>query len=109
VKTDKDFLKASVSFVGFFLLGGLLFALTSCAGMAHLLGVATSDDLATTVKTVHEVGDAFGPYGSLIATGISAALVGIHEVYRNKTRAKALELANVVTDAKVAGEIPPRA
>jgi len=109
VKTDRDFLRGCLSFVGFFLLGGILFALTSCAWAAHALGVATSDDLTATVKTVHEVGDAFGPYGSLIATGISAALVGIHEVYRNKTRAKALELANVVTDAKVAGETPPRA
>jgi hypothetical protein len=90
VKTDRDFLRGCLSFVGFFLLGGILFALTSCAAMAGLLGVETAADTTQKIKEVHAMLDPLGPWGSLAATATSAVLLAANHAYRNKTRKKAL-------------------
>lgn len=87
----KDELRKLAHFALWLGVGMVLFSLVSCASIAHGLGVATDADLATTTKLIHATGDAFGPWGSLIATGISAALIGVNHAYRNSTRKKALK------------------
>lgn len=72
------------------LCGLSLFILVSCAGTAALLGVETTAETERKVKAIHDGLDIAGPYGSLIATGIGALLVGVNHAYRNSTRAKAL-------------------
>lgn len=86
----RDFAKAIMGLAIFLGIGVVIFALTGCASMAHLIGVETVGDTDEKVKAVHAALDLFGPWGSLVATGVSAVLVGANHAYRNKTRAKAL-------------------
>jgi hypothetical protein len=65
----------------------LLFAAIGCAALASSLGLTTQADLDTTTKTIHEVGSIFGPYGELVAAGVSAALIGSYAAYQKKTEA----------------------
>ena len=88
-----EWAKQLLHFAALLSIGLLLFHLVACAGLAHALGVETAEETDAKVKAVHAALDLFGPWGSLIATGVSAVLVGANHAVRNKTRKR--ELAKI--------------